>query len=64
MENEILEILARAVTKEYAERLMEDNAFVAFIIDDIHECADEEYTDDDIRLAIGRAFMWRCGIYF
>lgn len=27
-----------------------------FVVTDVKECADEEYNDDDVRLAIGRYF--------
>ena len=75
IENEIRMIMQNAVSSEYARYILEDkgedgeeNSFMEDVIDDVM-CAsawDEEgyYNDDDIRLAIGRVFMDRLGIYY
>ena len=55
IEDKITKILAPTATMDYAKEI----AFYICndVIDDLKDCADEDYDDDDIRLAIGRVIL-------
>jgi len=69
---ELKSILVSCVGKDYARALTENEEFFNLVISDVEETSawnDSDkrhryYTDDDIRLAIGRAIMWKFGIDF
>lgn len=64
LRNDIGHIL-RACTSDYAERIQ--RAIEADIIQDVKECAVAEegsYTEDDIKLAVGRVLIDRMGISY
>ena len=56
IEDTITKILTPSTTRDYAKEI----AFYICndVINDLKECADEDYNDDDIRLAIGRV-IWK-----
>ena len=60
---ELKPILAASVGREYALRIASDGDFFSAVIQNVEETSawqDEGYyTDDDIRLAIGRVIMER-----
>ena len=55
IEDTIIKILTSSTTRDYAKKI----AFYICndVIDDLKDCADEEYNDDDIRFAIGRVIL-------
>lgn len=63
---ELRPILASAVGSDYAYYIACDDGFFSDVIKNVEETSawnDEGYyTDDDIRLAIGRAIMWKFNI--
>lgn len=62
LRNDIKHILSVCVS-DYAERIL--RAIEEDVIKDVKECAIQEegsYTEDDIKLAIGRTLMDRMGI--
>ena len=63
---ELKPILAASIGSDYASYLASDDDFFSAVIQDVEETSawqeDGYYTDDDIRLAIGRAIMWKFGI--
>lgn len=52
------EFLLNKLTDDYASRICDE------IIDDVIECADEEWSEGDIKLAVGRVLCSRLGIEF
>lgn len=65
---EVRTILASSVGSDYAWYLSNDDEFLNAVRDDVEETSswndDGYYTDDDIRLAIGRVLMWKFGIEY
>ena len=65
---ELKPILAASVDSDYAPYIASDDDFFSAVIQDVEETSawqeDGYYTDDDIRLAIGRAIMWKFGIEY
>lgn len=64
LRNDIGHIL-RACTSDYAERIQ--RAIEADIIQDVKECAvaeESSYTEDDVKLAVGRILIDRMGISY
>jgi hypothetical protein len=59
--NEIRNILSLSVGNDYVEYIL--NSIMEDVIEDIKETADEEYSDDDIRFAIGRVICKKFGYY-
>ena len=64
--NELRQILAPSVGSDYSWDLVNDNAFVEAVRENVEETSawrDEWfYTDDDIRLAVGRTLLYKFGI--
>lgn len=56
----IKSIMKQAVSDEYVRYIME--VLYYDILDDIKTSADENYNEDDVRLAIGRVLMDKLGI--
>lgn len=63
---ELKPVLASSVGSDYASYIAENDEFFFAVKKDVEETSawlDEGwYTDDDIRLAVGRAIMWKFGI--
>lgn len=55
-------ILKSSVSDEYAGWIM--NNIIGDVMEDVEVCADENYNEDDIRLAIGRVLCDRFGIQY
>ena len=64
--DDILQLLTSALSSDYARQMVEDEAFVCAVQKDVEETSawqDEGYyTDDDIRLAIGRVLTEKLDI--
>lgn len=56
------EFLLKKMTDDYASRICD--AIIDDVIEDVVECADEEWSEGDVRLAIGRVLCSRLGIEF
>lgn len=52
--------LGKAISDDYIDYII--NEILNDVIDNVNATADEEYSDDDVRLAIGRVLMDRLGI--
>lgn len=52
-------IIANMFMKEYVDTIF--NAIIKDVIADVKECADEEFSDDDVRLAVNRAILKKLG---
>lgn len=52
-------IIANMFTKEYVDTIF--NAIIEDVIADVKECADEQFSDDDVRLAVNRAILKKLG---
>lgn len=50
------------IDKDYIDGIV--NAIINDVIDDVVECADINWNDSDVSLAIGRAFSRKLGIEF
>lgn len=59
--DDIRRILSLSVSKDYVEYIL--NSIIVGVIEDIKETADEEYSDDDIRFAIGRVICKKFGYF-
>lgn len=59
---EIVSYELKRLTDDYASRIYD--AIINDVISDIDECADDDFNDSDIHLAIGRAICSRIGIEF
>jgi hypothetical protein len=59
--DDIRKILSLSVGDDYVEYIL--NSIMEDVIEDIKETADEEYSDDDIRFAIGRVICKKFGYY-
>lgn len=61
-------VMEKAVGSDYARCILEHNAFMNDVINDVMECSawnDEGYyNEDDVRLAIGRVLINRLGIEY
>lgn len=56
------EFLLNKLADDYASRICDE--IIDDVIDDVVECADEEWSEGDIKLAIGRVLCSRLGIEF
>ena len=60
---EIYDILKKSITDEYAKILIENDEFIDFVVENIMStsCYEEDgmYNDADIKLAIGRAILYK-----
>ena len=54
------ELLRSAVTDEYADMIA--NEIEKYVAEDIAVSSDEDWNDDDLRLAIGRAILKKFGV--
>jgi hypothetical protein len=52
-------IIANMFMKEYVDTIF--NAIIKDVIADVKECADEEFSDDDVRFAVNRAILKKLG---
>lgn len=53
------QFLAEFAGHDYGGRILE--VIKDDVVADVEECADEEWSDDDVRMAIGRAISKRLG---
>lgn len=53
------QFLAEFAGQDYGGRILE--VIKDDVVADVEECADEEWSDDDVRMAIGRAISKRLG---
>lgn len=56
------EFILNRLTDDYASRICDE--IIDDVIEDVVECADEEWSEGDIKLAIGRVLCSRLGIEF
>jgi hypothetical protein len=56
IERTIIDIITPAVTKDYAEEIA--SAILDEVVEDIECCASENFTDSDVRYAIGRTLAY------
>lgn len=56
----LTEFLLSKLTDDYASRICE--AIIEDIIEDVTQCADEDWSEGDVKLAIGRVLCSRLGI--
>jgi hypothetical protein len=54
-----LSVLERLFVKDYVDIVF--NAIIEDVIVDVKECADEQFSDDDVRLAVNRAIVKKLG---
>lgn len=59
-DNDCLNILGKTISKDYVRYIY--TAISGDLIEDVETSADENYSIDDIRLAIGRVLCNRLGI--
>jgi hypothetical protein len=55
-----LSVLERLFVKDYVDIVF--NAIIEDVIVDVKECADEQFSDDDVRLAVNRAIVKKLGV--
>lgn len=56
----VYNMLKESISDDYVGYIL--TSIIGDVIDDVETCADEDYNEDDIRLAIGRTFMNKLGI--
>ena len=56
----MLNELDKAISDDYVGYIVDD--ILDDVVDNVQECADKEYSVDDIRMAIGRVLMTRLDI--
>lgn len=52
--------LSFGISDDYTGRIVD--AILDDVVEDVELCADDDYTPDDVRLAVGRALCDRLGI--
>lgn len=52
--------LSFGISDDYTGRITD--AIIDDVVEDVELCADNDYTPDDVRLAVGRALCGRLGI--
>lgn len=60
MKNDIKFVLGKSISEDYLGYILD--VIVGDIIEDLEASADEEYNEDDIRMAFGRVLANRLGI--
>lgn len=60
MKNDIKFVLGKSISEDYLRYILD--VIVSDIIEDLEASADEEYNEDDIRMAFGRVLANRLGI--
>ena len=55
-----LSVLDKMFVAEYAETVFD--IIIENVIADVSECADEEFSDDDVRLAVNRVILKKLGV--
>ena len=58
----IYDLIKVAVTRDYAMYITEE--IIDDVLRDVTECADADYSDDDVRYAIGRVLCEKLGIEY
>lgn len=65
---DLMQVLRLSVASDYCYELIQNEEFFDLVISDVEETSawseDMTYNEDDIRLAIGRAFLYKFGIEY
>ena len=57
----VLSVLDKMFVSEYVENVFD--AIIENVIADVRDCADEEFSDDDVRLAVNRVILKKLGAF-
>ncbi len=65
---DLMQVLRLSVASDYCYELIQNDEFFDLVISDVEETSawseDMTYNEDDIRLAIGRAMLYKFGIEY
>lgn len=65
---DLMQVLRLSVASDYCYELIQNEEFFDLVISDVEETSawseDMTYNEDDIRLAIGRALLYKFGIEY
>lgn len=65
---DLMQVLRLSVASDYCYELIQNEEFFDLVISDVKETSawseDMTYNEDDIRLAIGRALLYKFGIEY
>ena len=61
IKEDVRRVMSQGISDDYVSDILD--ALGEDIISDIQECADEEYSEGDIKLSIGRAILSRLILY-
>ena len=65
---DLMQVLRLSVASDYCYELIQNDEFFDLVISDVEETSawseDMTYNEDDIRLAIGRALLYKFGIEY
>lgn len=61
IKEDVRRVMSQGISDDYVSDILD--ALGEDIISDIQECADEDYSDGDIKLSIGRAILSRLVVY-
>ena len=65
---DLMQVLRLSVASDYCYELIQNEEFFDLVISDVEETSawseDMTYNEDDIRLAIGRAMLYKFGIEY
>lgn len=65
---DLMQVLRLSVASDYCYELIQNDEFFDLVISDVEETSawseDTTYNEDDIRLAIGRALLYKFGIEY
>ncbi len=65
---DLMQVLRLSVASDYCYELIQNEEFFDLVISDVEETSawseDMTYNEDDIRLAIGRAILYKFGIEY
>ena len=65
---DLMQVLRLSIASDYCYELIQNKEFFDLVISDVEETSawseDMTYNEDDIRLAIGRALLYKFGIEY
>jgi hypothetical protein len=65
---DLMQVLRLSIASDYCYELIQNEEFFDLVISDVEETSawseDMTYNEDDIRLAIGRALLYKFGIEY